>query len=96
MSKMFVARRPHLLGAFTGKGKEISATEAKRRSIMAAARRVASLERRVKTLTRQLKETKSDLRYARKEFAILTQEHEIVTDEKISLDTKKALDSERG
>lgn len=75
--KTFAARRPHLLAAVTGQGKEMSATEAKRRSIMAAARRVASLERRVKTLTRQLKQTRADLRYARKEFALLTQEQDM-------------------
>lgn len=90
--KTFNARRPHLLGAVTQQGNEISATEAKRRSIMAAARRVASLERKAKTLTRQLRETKADLRFARKEFAALTQEREMFVDVKLELPAKKNSD----
>lgn len=77
-AKMFVAVKPHLQAALTGKGRELSATEAKRRSVMAVARRVARLEQRRRLLRRQLSETRRELKFARVEFKALTQEPEIV------------------
>lgn len=75
---MFVAVKPHLQATLTGKGRELSATEAKRRSVMAVARRVARLEQRRRLLRRQLSETRRELKFARVEFKALTQEPEIV------------------
>lgn len=77
-SAMFVAVKPHLQATLTGKGRELSATEAKRRSVMAVARRVARLEQRRRLLRRQLSETRRELKFARVEFKALTQEPEIV------------------
>lgn len=68
-----------LTAALTGKGRELSPQESKRRNIMAVARRVTSLERRVKRLLRDLKQARKDLRFARREFKLLTSEPEMET-----------------
>lgn len=77
MAKAVTMRRPRLQGQLTGRAKEVSATEARRRTIRASALLVTRLERKLRKLKRDVRDTKKELRAARKEFFIHTQEPEI-------------------
>ena len=70
-------RHGRIQAQITGKVKEVSATEAKRRTIMASARLVSRLERKQANLKALLREVSQDLRFARKEFKLLTQPYDM-------------------
>ena len=70
--KTFASRHSRLMAQCTKIAREVSPQDARRRDIMARARRIAGLERRAKRLKKEIAEMQLALRLERKEFQIVS------------------------